>query len=128
MAISSDTIRIGKISSVDYDNGMAKVVYTDRDNMVTAYLPVLSLTGEYRMPNINDEVLVCHLSNGTSAGVIVGKFWDADNKPAVSGKGKFLKELGSEPGKAYISCVDDEITFKDKHGSITLKAIIEGLA
>ena len=128
MATSSDVIRIGRISSIDYKRGMASVTYPDRDGMVTAFLPVLSFTGEYRMPEVDSEVLVCHLSNGSANGVIVGKFWDVDNLPPVYGKGLFIKELGSVPGAAYISCEDDEITFHDKNGTITLKQIIEGLS
>ena len=37
------TIRIGKVSSVDYGSGMIKVTYPDLDNSVTDDLPYLSL-------------------------------------------------------------------------------------
>lgn len=121
MVTSSDVIRVGRVSSVDYTNGMVSVVYPDRDSMVTRKLPYFCHCGEYMMPAIDDEVIVCHLSDNSANGVVMGKFWDADNKPPVSGAGKFYKSLG---GESYMSCTGDEITFHDKHGTITLAEII----
>lgn len=34
-----DTIRIGRISAINYTDGTARIVYTDRDNAVTPELP-----------------------------------------------------------------------------------------
>ena len=69
-------IRIGKISKIDYENGMAEVTYPDMDNAVTAPFPILSLNDEYKAPLIGEEVLVLHLSNGTANGVILGPYWN----------------------------------------------------
>lgn len=121
MATSSDVIRVGRVSSVDYVNGMVSVVYPDRDSMVTRKLPFFSHCGEYMMPDVDDEVIVCHLSDNSANGVVMGKFWDGDNTPPVNGAGKFYKSLG---GESYMSCDADEITFHDKHGTITLAEII----
>ena len=121
MATSSDVIRVGRVSSVDYVNGMVSVVYPDRDSMVTRKLPFFSHCGEYMMPDVDDEVIVCHLSDNSANGVVMGKFWDGDNTPPVNGAGKFYKSLG---GESYMSCTGDEITFHDKHGTITLAEII----
>ena len=44
------TIRIGKVSSVDYGSGMIKVTYPDLDNSVTDDLPYLTFNDEYKMP------------------------------------------------------------------------------
>ena len=41
-------LRIGKVSSIDYDHGMIRVVYTDRDKAVTKPLPVLTFNDEYK--------------------------------------------------------------------------------
>ena len=51
-------IRIGKISKIDYENGMASVTYPDMDNAVTALFPILSFNDEYKMPAIGEEVLI----------------------------------------------------------------------
>ena len=100
--MAADNIRVGRISSIDYDRGMVKVLYTDKDNAVTKDLPFLSMNGEYKMPNIGDMVLVLHLSNGATMGVVMGTFWSNGNKPSETGKGVYRKELGSIPGEAYI--------------------------
>jgi len=86
-----DTLRIGKISSVNYEQGTARVLYTDRDNAVTAELPLL--TGEGSMPNVDDLVLVCHLPNGAAAGVILGRFWNDNNRPTEGAAGLYRKDL-----------------------------------
>ena len=35
-------IRIGKISKIDYETGMAEVTYPDMDNSVTAPFPIVN--------------------------------------------------------------------------------------
>lgn len=98
-----DTLRIGKISSINYTNGTARVLYTDRDNAVTAELPLLS--NEYYMPAIDDLVLVCHLPNGGQAGVIIGPFWNDNNRPPAGGAGTFRKDFDRD-GNCYIKHAD----------------------
>lgn len=106
-------IRVGRISSVDYDSGMVSVLYKDRDNSVTDKIPFLNMNGEYKMPNIDDAVLVLNLSNGSSMGIVMGTFWSTSNKPAETGAGLFRKELGSNSGEAYI---------KYQNGTVSIKA------
>ena len=103
-------IRIGKVSSVDYDTGMVKVTYPDLDEAVSASLPVFSFTGEYKMPPVGADVVVVCLSNGTSAGICLGRYWNKANVPSLSGEGTFYKDLGDG---SYI---------KAKNGKITLSA------
>ena len=84
--MADDLIRIGRVSSIDYEAGMIEVTYPDRDNAVTDAFPVLSFNSEYKMPAIGENILVLHLSNGTAAGVVLGTFWNSSNRPEVSGK------------------------------------------
>ena len=49
-------IRIGKVSSIDYENGMIRVLYTDRDGAVTKTLPVVTFNDEYKMPYVLNVV------------------------------------------------------------------------
>ena len=98
----SDVIRIGKVSSVS--GCMVRVTYPDRDDSVTAELPVFSFTGEYKMPKVGSQVLVVHLSNGTSAGVVLGGYWNKSNRPSVTSG--FRKELGDSAGEAYLEYKD----------------------
>ena len=101
-----DTIRIGRISAINYTDGTARIVYTDRDNAVTPELPLLS--AEYCMPKVDDLVLVLHLPTGAEAGVILGRFWCDGNRPRESGPGLYRKDL-SDDGTCYIKCKDGKI-------------------
>ena len=62
-------IRIGRVSSVNYDEGMISVTYPDLDDSTTDEFPVFSFTDEYKMPGIGQEVLVIHLSTGSLLGL-----------------------------------------------------------
>lgn len=95
-----DALRIGKISSINYEKGTARVLYTDRDNAVTTELPLLSF--EYRTPSIDDFVLVCHLPNGAAAGIILGPFWNDNLRPPEGFEGLYRKDLDKSAGKAMI--------------------------
>lgn len=122
------TVRIGKVSKIDYKNGLICATYPDLDDAVTDDFPVFSFTGEYKMPAVGDEILVLHLSNGQSAGIVMGRYWNEDNPPAVYGKNVFRKELGDEPGESYVQYKDKAITFCDpKAGAHTLKSIDDRL-
>lgn len=121
-------IRLGKVSSIDYENGMISVTYPDMDQDTTDSFPVFSLTDEYKMPGIGQEVLVLHLSNGQSAGVVMGKYWNKGNPPPVSGKNVFRKELGQTFGEAYIQYMGRNITFHDQSGTSTLGSILSRLS
>ena len=54
----SDIIRVGYISNVNYAEGTAQVVYKDRDNAVSPYLPFTS--NEYDPPETDTLVYVVH--------------------------------------------------------------------
>lgn len=99
--MTDNSIRVGRVSSINYEEGTVKVFYSDKDNSVTKDIPYI-MNGEYRMPNIDDMVLVLHLSNGSSMGIVVGTFWNGNNKPIESGKGLYRKELGIIPGEAFL--------------------------
>ena len=94
-------IRMGKVSSIDYANGMISVTYPDLDNSTTDNFPVFSLTDEYKMPGIGQEVLVLHMSNGQSAGIVMGRYWNKGNRPPVSGENIFRKD---KTGSLSLAC------------------------
>lgn len=127
--MADKNIRLGKVSSVDYKNGMISVTYPDLDDNTTDKLPVFSMCDEYKIPPIGAEVLVLHLSNGCTAGVVMGRYWNQGNKPAVSGKNVFRKELGQAQGEAYVQYMNKNITIKDGNGnSTTLASILQRLS
>ena len=124
----ADNIRVGNVSSIKYKKGLIEVTYPDLDDSVTDALPVFSLTGEYKMPKVGDEVLVVHLSNGETAGIVLGKFWGGDEKPKAYGQNVFRKELGDTQGECYIQYKDGKLSFKSPEGSTTLGSILQRLA
>lgn len=118
-------IRIGKVSSINYSDGMIRVTYPDMDDAVTAEFPVFSFTGEYKMPAVGDDVLVLHLSNGQSAGIVMGRYWNTKNQPAVSGSGVFRKELGADAGDSYIQYSGGSLKFHDSAGTVSISDILD---
>lgn len=119
------TVRIGKVSKINYKTGMIRVTYPDLDDCVTAEFPVFSFTDEYKMPKIGQEVLVLHLSSGQSAGILLGKYWNKNNLPSDYGQGKnvFNKEIDEEFGKVYINYKDKTLTVYDETGDININVI-----
>lgn len=88
-----DNIRIGTVGTVNYQKAMVSVVYTDMNDLATAELPYFSFTGEYKMPKVGEQVLVLHLSNGESFGVVLGGFYSEEDLPKEAGEGLFYKQL-----------------------------------
>lgn len=102
-----DTLRLGKISTINYQAGTARVLYADRDNAVTAELPLLSF--EYRMPAVDDFVLVCHLPNGGAAGIILGPIWNDNNRPPEGKEGLYRKDFDKIAGKCFLRYDGNEL-------------------
>ena len=116
---NADTIRIGKVSSINYPAGTVTVVYEDRDNSETEEIPMQSY--EYMMPEVDDMVQVKHLSNGSEMAVVSGRFWNDENRPFEGKKGLWRKELSHEKDKAVARYADDEqglFSLKVPRGSI----------
>jgi len=101
-------IRTGKISTINAAKGVARVVYEDKDMAVSSELPILC-SGVYTMPKIGDTVLVAHLPNGSSSGVILGKIFNSGNSPQDNTKAedliKTIKEL-----KTQVKDLQDRVT------------------
>lgn len=125
MANTERLIRIGRVSSINYSDGMLRVTYPDMDDSVTAEFPVFAGVGEYKMPSVGDEVLVLHLSNGQTAGIVMGRYWNSKNQPAVSGSGIYRKELGDSAGEAYIQYNDGNLKFHDSSGTVSITDVVE---
>ena len=120
-----DIIRIGFISSINAEDGSAKITYQDRDKMVTEDFPFLAFGGEYYIPKVNDMVLVLHLSNDISSGVILGKYWNDENRPEAKEWYKRISENIALKKKENTLVIEvPEILFSGEAGSITLSLII----
>ena len=88
----SDTIRAGFISTINYEEGTAQVVYKDRDDEVSPYLPFWS--NEYNMPDIDTLVYVVHLQNGSTKGMILIPPFTNEHPPVEGKKGIWRKDFG----------------------------------
>ena len=79
--------RVGKVSSVNPDNDTVRVVFPDKNNMVTAELPVLNrgskVVKDYWLPDIGEQVLCLFLPNGNSQGFCVGSYFSDVDAPVV---------------------------------------------
>lgn len=96
----SSEVRLGNVSSIDYENGLCEVTYPDRDDTVTEMVPTLS-NREYRMPEVDDLVVVLHPGDSPEDAVILGTIWNEKIKPAEGKEKVFRKEYSNEDGKAY---------------------------
>ena len=108
-------IRIGKVSSIDYDYGMARITYPDKDDSVTVNLATANFNDEYRMPEPGQDVIVAHLSNGSSRAVMLGTVWNKKNLPTEGGRDIYRKEFSREKNAAYAR-------YSDETGEYLLKA------
>lgn len=96
----SSEVRLGNVSSIDYENGLCEVTYPDRDDTVTEMAPFLSRR-EYMMPEVDDLVVVLHPGDSPEDAVVLGTIWNEKIKPAEGKEKIFRKEYCNEDGKAY---------------------------
>lgn len=78
------------------------MVYHDMDDAVTAPLPMLCFDTEYHLPDVEDYVVVLHMTTGLEAGIVLGKFWTKKRKPASFGEDLYRKDFSNTPGVAYM--------------------------
>ena len=93
-------VRVGYVSSIDYENGLCEIHYPDRDDTVTEMVPFLS-NREYRTPEVEDMVLVLHPGDSPEDAVVMGTIWNEKIKPAEGKKGIYRKEFSNKDGQAY---------------------------
>lgn len=123
--MANSEIRIGRISSVDHEAGMAKVTYKDKDGSVTMSIPMLNFNDEYRMPEPDQDVLVAHLSNGSSRAVILGTVWNKKNTPKEAGERLYRKDLSREKDAAYVRYDDETGEYLVKAANVHLNGVNE---
>ncbi len=121
--MANSEIRIGKVSSVDYEKGMARITYRDKDESVTVAFAALNYNDEYRMPQIGQQVAVAHLSNGSSRGIILGEVWNQKNLPRETGKRLYRKDLSRGKDVAYIRYDDGSGEYLVKAANLHLNGV-----
>ena len=109
------TVRVGIVSSINPEEGTAKVVWPDEDDKVSADLIVsqaFNSTGHksYRMPDVNEQILCVFPPNSPNAGFIIGALPSEDTPP-----------LYNTADKCGIKFGPIEITLNRADGSINIK-------
>lgn len=125
--MANSDIRIGRVSDVNYEDGMLRVTYRDKDESVTSDFPMLTNNDEYRMPQVGQHVIVAHLSNGSSRGVVIGTIWNAKNVPNETGETLYRKDFSREKNAAYERYSDDTGEYLLKVANIHLNGVNKAL-
>ena len=86
----SDIIRVGKISSIDYEKCTAQVVFEDRDDIVSGDLPIRvpkTLKDRYYyMPDIDERVRCVFDPSAPTKGYIDGSYYADTRLPPIKNK------------------------------------------
>lgn len=76
-------IVIGQVSTADAKTGSVRVTISDRDDLVSGELPVITPGGWARgvaVPEVGESVLCVFLDNGRSVGFCLGTYYGDDDK------------------------------------------------
>ncbi|MBR4904142.1 MAG: phage baseplate assembly protein V [Selenomonadaceae bacterium] len=93
----SNLIRAGVVSTVYPERCSCRVVFLDRDNLVSADLPILQSAGAknkfYSLPDVGDNVLCLMIPNDDAgSGFVIGSFYsDKKNPPAQNQEVSMIK-------------------------------------
>lgn len=92
-----DLIRIGEVSSVNYEVGTVRVTFDDEE-FISGDLQVIQKntfeSQDYWMPDVGEDVLCVFLLNGNGDGFVIGSFYAGEVEPpenAISGKVRLIK-------------------------------------
>lgn len=90
--VLKNVARVGRVSSINPGDGTVRVVFEDRQDMVSYDLPVIvrqSLKNkDYFMPDVGEQVLCLFLPSGNAQGFILGAFYSDEDLPPVTDQGK----------------------------------------
>ncbi len=85
---TKNLVRAGRVSAVIPERMAVKVVFEDKDRMVSDELPVLTFGSSknkmYWLPDVGEQVCCLMLPNGHNAGFCIGSFYSDADYPKVS--------------------------------------------
>lgn len=116
-------VRIGRVSSVDGAACQARVTFPDKEDMVSADLPVLQMGSQgmagYWLPKVDTQVLCLFLPNpagkGLNKGFILGAFYSSADPPPETDASAWCQRF---PDGSYIRCVNGVVEI---HGAAAVK-------
>lgn len=121
--MANSEIRKGQVSSVDYETGMVRVTYKDKDESVTMDMAVLNFNDEYHMPEPGQDVIVAHMSNGSSRAVLLGTIWNKKNMPKETGEKLYRKDLSRQKDAAYVRYDDETGEYMVKAAAVHINGV-----
>ena len=118
-------IRIGTVSAVNGESCSARVAFEDKDNMVSAELPIITIgsrqTKAYWLPEVGTQVLCIFQPNasgsGISKGFVMGAFYSTQDAPVE--KNADVRSITFADG-SFIRYNDGDIEINAK-GRLVLK-------
>lgn len=85
-------IRLGRVSSTDPAKATVRVLFEDKDNMVSYDLPVIMnntlKNKDYYMPDVGESVVCIFLPNGLVQGFVLGAVYSEVDKPPINSQDK----------------------------------------
>lgn len=86
--VINNLIRVGRVSVVVPERMAVKVVFEDKDSLVSDELPVLTMGSSknkmYWLPDVGEQVCCIMLPNGHNAGFCLGSYYSDADPPNVS--------------------------------------------
>lgn len=118
-------IRIGTVSAINGASCSARVAFEDKDNMVSAELPIITIgskqTKAYWLPEVGTQVLCIFQPNasgsGISKGFVIGAFYSTQDAPVE--KNADVRSITFADG-SFIRYNDGDIEINAK-GRLVLK-------
>lgn len=100
-----EIVKVGEVSSVDYEKGTARVVFDDEESFVSNDLQVLQRNTQdnqdFWMPDVGEDVVCLFLPNGMEDGFILGSFYADEVAPPESGENKRYVKFKDESEIEY---------------------------
>lgn len=91
-AVLKNLARVGRVSSTNPANATVRVVFEDRENMVSYDLPVIvrqsMRSKDYWLPDVGEQVLCLFLPSGNAQGFCLGSFYSEADAPPVNNRNK----------------------------------------
>lgn len=85
-----EIVKVGIVSTVDANTCSARVVFPDRDDVVSSDLPIIQRNAganqDYSLPDVGDNVLCLFLGTGTEDGFILGSFFNQKKTSKINGE------------------------------------------
>lgn len=119
-------VKVGQVSSIDPEKGTVKVLFLDKDDIVSDDIPMLHF--EYHMPEVEDQVLCLFFGNGLERGVCLGRFYSDVSLPPANDKDLYKKQVDDDMHIQYhkktkiLKLKVENVEIEVNKGKVSIKA------